>query len=180
MLVHVAVAFLTNTCERAILSIRAAFPRVCSTSFSSGESAQTLSLQFYLYADVQTVRSLPSPLLCKSQSIHIWLLSNQRRMDFGIVADYRVNGEFSHIIHVILSKTVPLKCIFWTAAYLASIKRNQVRAYATTDCSSSEVTPAESSSAPKGKMSLTPTAHTCTYGDIASSGCGRTGKAPFA
>jgi hypothetical protein len=62
---------------------------------------QTLSLQFYLDADVQTVRAaVASALQIPIDSF--WLLSNQRRMDFGIVADYRVNGEFSHIIHVIL------------------------------------------------------------------------------
>jgi hypothetical protein len=62
---------------------------------------QTLSLQFDLDADVQTVRaSVASALQIPTDSF--WLLSSHRRMDFGIVADYRVNGEFSHIIHVIL------------------------------------------------------------------------------
>ena len=62
---------------------------------------QKLSMRFDLDADVQTVRAtVASTLQIPFDSF--WLLSHQRRMDFGIVADYRINGDFSHIIHIIL------------------------------------------------------------------------------
>jgi hypothetical protein len=61
---------------------------------------QKLSIRFDLDADVQTVRaSVASALNIPIDSF--WLLSSHRRMDFGIVADYRVNGDFAHIIHII-------------------------------------------------------------------------------
>lgn len=62
---------------------------------------QKLSMHFDLDADVQTVRSSVAAAL-QIPIDSFWLLSNQRRMDFGIVADYRANGNFSHIIHIIL------------------------------------------------------------------------------
>ncbi len=47
-----------KTCERAIFSIPAAFPHYCSTSFSSVESADSVSaILFGCNANVQTVRA---------------------------------------------------------------------------------------------------------------------------
>ena len=58
-------------------------------------------MRFDLDADVQAVRaSVASALQIPIDSF--WLLSSNRRMECGIVADYRVNGEFSHVIHIIL------------------------------------------------------------------------------
>ena len=62
---------------------------------------QKMSMRFDLDADVQVVRaSVASALQIPIDSF--WLLSSNRRMDLGIVADYRINGEFSHVIHIIM------------------------------------------------------------------------------